>query len=86
MAPRRRGRGPAEPPSLHLTPVTAERREPATRVTAGGDGTATARRDLLAWGAAVAHLHALGLPAAVPEFPAAWLARRGVRADWTVAA
>jgi hypothetical protein len=44
------------------------------------------RGDLRAWGAAVAHLHGLGLPAAVPEFPAAWLARRGLRADWTVAA
>jgi hypothetical protein len=44
------------------------------------------RSDLLAWGAAVAHLHGLGLPAPVPEFPAAWLRRQGVRADWTVAA
>jgi len=42
--------------------------------------------ELEAWAAAALHLHALGLPAAVPEFPAAWLARRGVRADWTVAA
>lgn len=42
--------------------------------------------DLGAWLAAVEHLHDAGLPAAVPEFPAAWLRRRGVCADWTVAA
>ena len=42
--------------------------------------------DLDAWQAAVIHLHAAGLPAAVPEFPAAWLRRRGICADWTVAA
>ena len=39
-------------------------------------------RELAAWAAAVAHLHALGLPAAVPEFPFAWLRRRGIRPDW----
>ena len=38
--------------------------------------------ELTAWAAAVAHLHALGLPAAVPEFPFAWLRRRGVHPDW----
>jgi hypothetical protein len=37
MAPRRRSGGPADPPSLHLTPVTAERREPPLSVTEGGD-------------------------------------------------
>jgi hypothetical protein len=42
--------------------------------------------DLDAWAAAVIHLHAQGLPAAVPEFPAAWLRRRGIYADWQVAA
>ena len=42
--------------------------------------------DLAAWGAAVAYLHAAGLPAAVPAFPAAWLRRRGVRPDWVAAA
>jgi hypothetical protein len=42
--------------------------------------------ELAAWGAAVLHLHSLGLPAAVPAFPAAWLARRGIRADWVTAA
>lgn len=42
--------------------------------------------DLDAWEAAVEHLHAAGLPAAVPEFPAAWLARRGIYADWVAAA
>jgi hypothetical protein len=45
-----------------------------------------AARELAAWAAAAEHLHDLGLPAAVPEFPAAWLARRGVRADWAVTA
>jgi hypothetical protein len=43
-------------------------------------------RELPAWGRAVEHLQAAGLPAAVPELAAAWLARRGIRADWTVAA
>jgi hypothetical protein len=42
--------------------------------------------ELAAWGAAVTHLHGLGLPAAVPEVPAAWLVRRGIRPDWIVAA
>jgi hypothetical protein len=39
MAPRRRSSGPAEPPSRHLTPVTAERRELSLSVTEGGDDT-----------------------------------------------
>lgn len=43
-------------------------------------------RELAAWGDAVEHLHAAGLPAAVPEFAAAWLRRRGIRADWETAA
>jgi hypothetical protein len=47
---------------------------------------ANAARELDAWGAAVIHLHRAGLPAAVPPFPAAWLARHGIRADWTAAA
>ncbi len=42
-------------------------------------------RHLEAWAATVEHLHAAGLPAAVPPFVAAWLARRGIRADWTAA-
>lgn len=46
----------------------------------------TAADELAAWGAAVIHLHSAGLPAAVPQFPAAWLARRGINADWTAAA
>ena len=41
--------------------------------------------ELAAWGAAVQHLHAAGLPAAVPAFPAAWLRRHGVAADWVAA-
>lgn len=45
-----------------------------------------ASRELPAWQAAVEHLHSLGLPAAVPEVTAAHLRRRGVTADWTVAA
>jgi hypothetical protein len=49
-------------------------------------GHANPAGELAAWGAAVEHLHAAGLPAAVPELAAAWLRRRGVRADWTVAA
>jgi hypothetical protein len=43
-------------------------------------------RELEAWLQAVEHLHALNLPAPVPEFPAAWLRRRGVYPDWTAAA
>lgn len=43
-------------------------------------------RELRAWLAAVEHLHRRGLPAAVPEFTGAWLARRGTRADWTTVA
>jgi hypothetical protein len=47
---------------------------------------ADAEAELRAWGSAVVHLHSLGLPAAVPEFPAAWLRRRGIRVDWVTAA
>jgi hypothetical protein len=47
---------------------------------------ADAEAKLRAWGSAVIHLHSLGLPAAVPEFPAAWLRRRDIRADWVTAA
>ena len=42
-------------------------------------------RELAAWAATVEHLHARGLPAPVPEFAAAWLRRRGIRPDWTIA-
>jgi hypothetical protein len=48
--------------------------------------SANPSRELLAWKAAVEHLHESGLPAAVPPFVAAWLGRRGVRADWRSAA
>jgi hypothetical protein len=45
--------------------------------------SANPARELEAWAAAVEHLHDAGLPAAVPEFAAAWLRRRrGIRADW----
>ncbi len=50
------------------------------------DTAASPAASLQAWGAAVANLHSAGLPAAVPPFPAAWLARRGIRADWVSAA
>jgi hypothetical protein len=56
--------------------------EAAAIIARGSDGAG----ELRAWGAAVAHLHAAGLPAAVPSFPAAWLARRGVHPDWVTAA
>jgi hypothetical protein len=52
----------------------------------GARRSANPARELAAWAAAVEHLHAAGLPAAVPEFAAAWLRRRGVRADWKAAA
>lgn len=58
--------------------ATAKRPNAALTVTRACD----AAGELAVWGAAVAHLHACGLPAAVPVFPAAWLARRGVRPDW----
>ncbi len=48
--------------------------------------SANPSRELAAWKLAVEHLHAAGLPAAVPQFPAAWLRRRGVRPDWETAA
>ena len=76
------------PPGKRNGPhASTGRRQPPQTTTA----TITRRSDaageeLAAWGAAVAHLHAAGLPAAVPAFPAAWLARRGVRADWVAAA
>jgi len=62
-----------------------------TGAASGTSGTTVQQRpdaagELAAWGAAVVHLHAAGLPAACPPFPAAWLARRGIRADWTAAA
>jgi hypothetical protein len=50
------------------------------------EADADAAGELAAWAAAVVHLHRLGLPAACPPFPAAWLARRGISADWTAAA
>lgn len=42
--------------------------------------------ELRAWRRTVEHLHALGLPAPVPEFAAAWLRRQGIRPDWETAA
>ena len=43
-------------------------------------------RELDAWELTVLHLHACGLPAAVPQLVARQLRRRGVVADWTTAA
>jgi hypothetical protein len=71
-----------------MPPDTAERR-PRAESGAHDDGDDVRTRvtgELAAWGAAVQHLHAAGLPAAVPAFPAAWLRRRGVRPDWVAAA
>jgi hypothetical protein len=62
--------------------ATAKRPNAAPTVTPASD----AARDLAVWGAAVAHPHACGLPAAVPEFAAVWPGRRGVRLDWRCAA
>jgi uncharacterized protein (DUF849 family) len=75
------------PPGKRNGPDSDPGRSPAAPTTrASVQRRPGAAGELAAWGAAVVHLHALGLPAAVPEFPAAWLRRRGVRADWTAAA
>jgi len=75
--------GSTGPPGPSPTPRRpAQSAEAMLRVTQTRDAAA----ELAAWGAAVAHLHAAGLPAAVPPFPAAWLARCGIRADWASAA
>lgn len=72
-------------PHHEKAPASASRPEaPGTRPACILARTPDAAGDLRAWLAAVEHLHAAGLPAAVPPFPAAWLRRRGVRADWTV--
>jgi hypothetical protein len=62
------------------------RRQPPQTTTATITRSGDAAGDLAAWGAAVEHLHAVGLPAAVPAFAAAWLRRRGIRPDWMAAA
>ncbi len=82
---RRRRRDPGEVATPHqCRPTSVEIRHDTDKVKVHGSPDAAG--ELAAWAAAVAHLHARGLPAAVPEFPAAWLARRGVRADWVSAA
>jgi len=69
------------------TPAPADRKsELTTLTTARVARPADAAAELRSWGSAVIHLHSLGLPAAAPEFPAAWLRRRGIRADWVTAA
>jgi hypothetical protein len=75
-----------------MTAKQTPRRDTGGQQTSAGSGTSgntlpdhDAAGELAAWGAAVTHLHRAGLPAAVPEFAARWLARRGVRgvrADW----
>lgn len=75
------GNGPPER-AARLTIITAE--TPPPRGVASQ--SVHAAHDLAAWAAAVAHLHRLGLPAAAPPFPAAWLRRRGVVVDWVSAA
>ena len=70
-----------------ITPAPAGRKaELPTLTRAKGSAAADAAAELRSWGSAVIHLHSLGLPAAVPEFPAAWLRRRDIRADWVTAA
>jgi hypothetical protein len=60
----------------------ANRSAAADRASAGAKSP---ERELLAWAMAVKHLHAAGMPAPVPPFPAAWLRRRGIRPDWVTA-
>ncbi len=86
---RRRGRpGRVTTPRQTGPHVEGPHHTDIVRVTPRGDGAGarSSAGDLEAWAAAVLHLHAAGLPAAVPEFAAAWLARRGVYADWRCAA
>lgn len=75
-------RGPDATPGLSQSVKSPPTATDSATVHAGTGAGA----DLRAWGAAVEHLHAAGLAAAVPPFPAAWLRRRGVRADWVSAA
>jgi hypothetical protein len=77
-----RRRGPGRVTTLHQGPSVDNTDTDSITVAHPGD----AAGELAAWGAAVEQLHAAGLPAAVPPFPAAWLRRRGVRPDWTAAA
>lgn len=76
-------------PRARPTPETGSRETSApgkATDTATVPSATDAGRELAAWGAAVAHLHRLGLPAAAPSFPCRWLARRGIIADWATAA
>jgi len=69
------------------TPAPAGRKSELTTLTTGRIARpADVSAELRSWGSVVTHLHSFGLPAAVPEFPAAWLRRRGIRADWVSAA
>jgi hypothetical protein len=79
VPPDKRTGGPPGPPVTDSPPPGASS---APTIARGADAAA----ELEAWGAAVIHLHRAGLPAAVPEFPAAWLRHRGVAADWVSAA
>ena len=80
--------GPGRPPEGNRPVVeitTAPAAQPVT-YTPKVAHHADAADELDGWALAVLHLHAAGLPAAVPEFAARHLARHGVTADWMVAA
>ena len=79
MGPDKPGGPPLSETARNVSPGTAL---DAANLQAGADVAG----ELAAWAAAVVHLHAAGLPAAVPAFPAAWLRRRGIRPDRTAAA
>ena len=73
-------------PEITTLAPAGRKAELTTLTTARVARTANAAAELRSWGSVVTHLHSFGLPAAVPEFPAAWLRRRGIRADWVSAA
>jgi hypothetical protein len=81
----------ARPPNRATYPSVPPRRDhsrtapPFPSVACLTDNGPDPERQLAAWASAVTHLHALGLPAPAPEFAAAWLRRRGIRPDWTIA-
>lgn len=89
----------AQQPRHGNGPRTAQRESrPHIEIAATATDTASVRRgadnrrahdpgrELEAWLQAVEHLHSLDLPAPVPEFPAAWLRRRGIYPDWVMTA
>jgi len=82
--------GDSTPPDKRIGPDPHPgRRQPPQTTTASVQRRPYTAAELAAWGAAVAHLHRAGLPAAVPPLPAAWLRHHGTRAsraDWVSAA